>query len=117
MYDTLLLDLDTNDLVVDAAGNIAVASPPYAVAQDVASALRVGKGELIYDTGRGVPWFDEILGELPPLAVFTGYLEAAALSVPGVVAVSTTITLDRSRQVIGQLQFIDETGAENGVNF
>jgi len=38
--DTLLLDLDNWDLTVDAAGNWAVASPPYAIAQDVASAIK-----------------------------------------------------------------------------
>ena len=39
-YSTLLLDPDTWDLTVDNNGNIAVAAPPYAVAQDVASAIR-----------------------------------------------------------------------------
>ena len=39
--NTLLLDLTNWDLLVDASGNIAVASDPYSVAQDVASAVRV----------------------------------------------------------------------------
>ena len=39
-YSTLLLDQTEWDLVLDASGNIALASPPYALAQDVASAVR-----------------------------------------------------------------------------
>lgn len=36
---TLLLDQKSWDLTLDAAGNIAVAAEPYAIAQDVASVI------------------------------------------------------------------------------
>lgn len=117
MYDTLLLDQTAWDLVLDSSGNIAMASPPYALAQDVASAARLFLAELWYDTTKGVPYFEEILGTLPPLPLLTGYLEKAALTVPGVVTAQCVITSISNREVVGQIQFIDETGAASGVNF
>ncbi len=40
MPKTLLLDTDEWDLVLDANGDIALADEPYAISQDVASAIR-----------------------------------------------------------------------------
>ena len=45
MSKTLLLDLNAWDLVLDSSGNIALASEPYSVVQDVASALRTFAGD------------------------------------------------------------------------
>lgn len=117
MYKTLLLDRTKWDLVIDSAGNIAVASPPYSLAQDVASAVRLFLRELYYDTTKGVPYFDDILGKLPPLSLLTAKLEAAALTVPGVVSARAIISTFEARNVTGQVQFIDETGAANNVSF
>lgn len=116
-YNTLLLDRSEWDLVLDSAGNIAVAEPPYALAQDVASAVRLFLGELWYDTTKGVPYFEDILGHLPPASMLTAYIEKAALTVPGVVSAQCIISSFEGREVSGQIQFIDETGAENGVTF
>ena len=63
---TLLLDRTQWDLVQDANGNIALATEPYARAQDVASACRLFRGELWYDTAAGIPYFEDILGKSPP---------------------------------------------------
>jgi hypothetical protein len=65
--DTLALDRTTWDLFLDARGDIAVASNPYSLAQDAASAIRLFSGELYYDTTQGVPYFGQILGQMPPL--------------------------------------------------
>lgn len=107
---TLLLDTDQWDLVLDAAGNIALASEPYAFAQDVASAIRLFAGEALYDTGRGVPYFDTILGQAPPVVVFQEAMKRAALTVPGVVSATCTITQVADRQVTGQVTFRDVNG-------
>lgn len=117
MLNTLLLDRSKWDLVLDSAGNIALAAPPYALAQDVASAIKLFLGELWYDTTKGVPYFEEVLGHLPPPAVLIGLIEKAALTVPGVVSAQCIIQSIGAREVSGQIQFIDETGAENGVVF
>jgi hypothetical protein len=116
-YSTLLLDQTAWDLVLDANGNIAVASPPYSLAQDVASAVKLFLGELWYDSTKGVPYFEEIIGKLPPQSVIVSQIENAALTVPGVVTARCIITSLTDRVVSGQIQFIDESGAENGVSF
>jgi len=84
-YNTLLLDQSAWDLIIDSAGNIAMATPPYALAQDVASAVRLFLGELWYRTPDGIPYFENVLGQLPPLTLLIAYIERAALTVPGVV--------------------------------
>jgi hypothetical protein len=63
-----LLDRSTWDLVLDASGNIAVASAPYALAQDAASAIRLLAGELWYDTAQWVPYSSKSSGQAPPIA-------------------------------------------------
>lgn len=116
-YNTLLLDQSKWDLVIDSAGNIAMATPPYAMAQDVASAVRLFLGELWYSTKKGIPYFEDVLGHLPPLSLMTGYIEKAALTVPGIVSSQCIISAFDSREITGQIQFIDETGAANNVTF
>ena len=116
-YNTLLLDQGQWDLVIDSAGNIAMATPPYALAQDVASAVRLFLGELWYSTKKGIPYFEDVLGHLPPLSLMTGYIEKAALTVPGVVSAQCIISAFSGREIRGEVQFIDETGAANNVTF
>lgn len=115
--NTLLLDRSQWDLVLDSLGNIAMALPPYALAQDVASAVKLFLGELWYDTTKGIPYFTEVLGELPPPSVLIGLIEQAALTVPGVVSAQCIIQSFDNREVRGQIQFIDETGAASGITF
>jgi len=117
MYNTLLLDQTEWDLVMDSAGNIAMATPPYALAQDVASAVRLFLGELWYSRNEGIPYFEDVLGQLPPIALLVGYIEKAAMTVPGVVSARCIIESFDNRAVTGQIQFIDEKGAENDVSF
>ena len=50
MATSLLLDLVNWDLCVDANGNIALCTEPYADVQDAACAIRLFAGELYYDT-------------------------------------------------------------------
>jgi hypothetical protein len=106
-YSTLLLDQGTWDLCLDAFGNIAVASPPYAIAQDVSSAIRTFLGEVYYDTTLGVQYKGKILGKNPPLSFIRSQIEAAALSVAGVVSAVCTIQTVSGRTITGQVQFTD----------
>lgn len=114
---TLLLDQREWDLVLDSFGNIAKAGPPYALAQDVASAIRLFLGELWYNIGKGVPYWERVLGHLPPVSLLTGYLEKAARTVPGVVTARCNIIEFSNREVRGEVVFIDEEGQQNGVQF
>lgn len=116
-YNTLLLDQSAWDLVLDATGNIAVGAPPYSLAQDVASACRLFLGELWYSSEKGIPYFEDVLGHAPPLALIAGHLERAAMSVPGVKSAQCIINDYRGgREASGVILFIDETGIQNGVS-
>lgn len=113
---TLLLDLTGWDLLTDAAGNIALASDPYASAQDVASALKLFFGELWYDDQKGVPYFAEILGHTPPVTFFQELMVQAAMTVPGVVSAECTIEAFENRTVTGQVTFRMANGQTSTVN-
>jgi len=115
---TLLLATDTWDLVIDANGNIAVASNPYALAQDAASAIRLFQGELYYDTTQGVPYFAQILGQRPSLSLVKQLLVNAALTVPEVQSAQCFITkVTATRQVQGQVQVTGPSGTVSTASF
>lgn len=113
---TLLLDLSNWDLLTDAAGNIALASDPYAIAQDVASALRLFEAELWYDVSKGVPYFTEILGHVPPVTFFQELMVRAAMSVPGVASAECIIEAFEGRTVTGSVTFRTTNGRAGTVN-
>jgi hypothetical protein len=115
MNSTLLLDNTFWDLLVDSSGNIAMASPPYSLAQDVASAIKLFLGELWYNNQAGVPYFGEILGHAPPIGVFQQYMIAAALTVPGVVSADCAIESTDGRTVKGAVTFTDTNGTTSSV--
>lgn len=115
--NTLLLDVNTWDLVADAAGNIAMASEPYALAQDVASAVKLFAGELWYQTDKGVPYWEQILGHQPPMSLIEARCAEAAMTVPGVVSAQCIVTGFSDRQITGQLTFTDTSGVPQVVSF
>jgi hypothetical protein len=117
MARTLLLDRDVWDLCLDASGNIAVASEPYSLAQDAASAIRLFAGELFYDRTLGVPYFDQILGHFPPIALMKAQYEAAALRVPGVTGAQCFFSTIQGRQLTGQVQVTDVDGNVTAAGF
>lgn len=123
MFNTLLLSPAKWDLLVGGDGNIAMASPPYAVAQDVASAIKTFcktsffAGDVWYDTSLGVPYFDATLGHRPPMSLVRKQTTNQALTVPGVVSARAVITQFADRRVRGQCLIIDELGAQNDVSF
>ena len=110
MAATLLLDRTTWDLCLDASGNIALATEPYSLAQDAASAIRLFLGECYYDTTRGVPYFEQVLGQYPSAQAFKALMVAAALTVPGVLAANVFLTGFADRKLTGQVQITDTAG-------
>ena len=107
---TLLLDTQVWDLVLDSAGNWAVATEPYQVAQDVASAVRLFLGECWYDTTRGVPYLTDVLGHSPPITYFQTLIENAALTVPTVASAICTVSSVDGRTVTGDVTFTTDNG-------
>ena len=100
--NTLILDTVKWDLLIDAAGNIAVAQDPYSQAQDAASAIRTFQGEVYYDTTLGIPYWEKVLGFAPPLSLIKHYINTAALTVPGVVGAVSYINSFVKRAIGGQ---------------
>jgi hypothetical protein len=115
-FSTLLLDQTTWDVCLDANGNIAIAAPPYAIAQDVASACRTFLGEVWYDTTEGVPYFSQVLGKFPSLSLVKADLIAAANTVPGVSGTQVFITGFTNRKLTGQVHFT-ANGTQQVVGF
>lgn len=108
--DTLFLDPSSWDLAIDVSGNIAMASEPYALVQDAASAIKTFEGEVYYNTTLGIPYFQQILGQSPPLSLVRTYFEDAALTVPEVTGARCFFTAFTDRVLSGQVQVTDATG-------
>lgn len=106
---TMLLDVLSWDLAIDASGNIAVADEPYSLAQDASSAIRLFLGKLYYDVLAGVP-YERILAQPPNVPLLKSYMVAAALTVPGVVSAVCFISSIADRSVTGQVQVTNSNG-------
>lgn len=107
---TLLLDGSAWDLVLDAQGNIALAAEPYALAQDAASEIRTFQGEVYYDTKRGIPYLQSILGRYPPAQLMKAAFVKAAMTVPGVKSAACFLQGLQGRGLTGQVQITSTSG-------
>jgi hypothetical protein len=109
MADTMLLDIETWDLVLTDGGNWALAASlypgdpakavAYGQAQDAASQLRLFSGELNYDTTQGVPYWEQILGFAPSTQLIAAKWEEQALLVPGVILAVCAIPSVNNRAI------------------
>ena len=108
--NTMLLTVDQWDVCLDANQNWAMAEPPYALAQDVASSARTFLAEVFYDDTLGVPYQQQVLGHNPPLNVLSGFMVQAALTVPGVVTAQFAVYSVIGRKVNGAITFTDNLG-------
>lgn len=110
MKDTIFLNPTTWDLDIDAAGNIALANAPYATAQNVASALRLWRGEAPFDTDRGMPYDGEILGKQVPRQTLAQWMQTEAESVADVTK-ATVVLQYGDRVESGQVQLTLSDGS------
>jgi hypothetical protein len=115
--NTLLLDVSAWDLTTDISGNMAMASDPYSLAQDAASAIKLFQGELWFDVTQGVPYWALILGLSPPVALMKSKFKAAALTVPGVASAVCYLSSIVDRVVGGQVQVTSATGQTSAASF
>ena len=106
---TLLLD-DTWDITLDSAGQIAVTSGSYGIAQDVANATRLFTDDAWYDPERGIPHFDLELGHKPSLSVVRNRFRQAALIVEGVIDADVQIEGVTDRELTGSINLTLATG-------
>ena len=117
IQNTLLLDQDVWDLVLDANGNIALAETPYSIAQDVSSALRTFIGECWYNNDLGLPYWERILGEFPPLPYVSERMVEQAFTIPNVTAVDVTYSSFENRVLSGQVLVTDTDSNTSNVAF
>ena len=108
--DTMLVAPVTWDLVLDIDNNIACAHAPYALAQDAASEMKTFEGEVYYNTEQGVPYWQQILAQLPPLSLIKNALVTAAERTPDVDSARCFIISTQNRIVTGQVQILDDSG-------
>lgn len=98
MAHTLFLDAQW-DLTVDAGGNIATVSDAYAIAQNVANAVRLFTNDAYFNADRGIPHFNIELGHKPPYSILRTRILQAARVVEGVA--DATVTFDRDERKLG----------------
>lgn len=91
MSATTLLLSDDWDICLDSSGNIAVAIDAYAIAQNVANAVRLFTDDAYYFPQDGIPHFGIELGKnAKELVLLRSRLIRAALAVEGVAAATIT---------------------------
>lgn len=115
--NTLYLVPESWDLTLDSSGNIAMATEPYSLAQDAASAIKTFLGECYYNTKLGVPYEWQILGENPPLEFIRVQLVKAALTVPNVKSAKVFFTSFTDRVLKGQVQVTSLSGVVSAFGF
>jgi hypothetical protein len=109
--NTLLLTTDTWDITLDVNNNLAIATGPYAIAQDVASACRTFLGEVWYNINLGMPYLQQIFTLQTSINYVKQALIANGMTVPSVATITCFLTgPGKPRNLGGQLQIKDNLG-------
>jgi hypothetical protein len=114
---SLLLSRREWDLCLDAAGNIAVCQPPWAVAQNVATAIKTFRKDCWYDQQKGLPYLEQIFGKYPPQSRLRWLIWQCALTQTGVLAASVKRLNLTGRRLTGQVMVTDQQANTQLVNF
>lgn len=75
-----LLTDENNDLFLVNYG-LAIGEDKQAVAQIVNNVLRTQRGEVDYDTSRGIPYLETVLGDNPDVNLWSSYMISAIKSI------------------------------------
>lgn len=103
---TLYLQPDSWDITLDSSGRIARSTQAYAIAQNVANAVRLFTGEAFFAQDEGIPHFEIELGKTrPALSVLRARMREAALHVEGVLdaVVNLDAALADRRTLTGEI--------------
>ncbi|MEG2172383.1 MAG: hypothetical protein RRY29_03885 [Desulfovibrionaceae bacterium] len=110
MAKTLFLNKDTWDITLDAAGRIVTAQGLYAVAQNVANAVRLFTRDAYFNQADGIPHFTVDLGQRPSPAIVRARINRAARNVPEVATASITLTKFEGRTLEGTIEITTTSG-------
>ena len=101
---TLYLQPDSWDITLDSSGRISCSTQAYAIAQNVANAVRLFTGEAFFAMDEGIPHFDIELGKTrPALSVLRARMREAALNVEGVLDAQITLDDVQERKLTGEI--------------
>ena len=101
---TLYLQPDSWDITLDSSGRIARSTQAYAIAQNVANAVRLFTSEAFFAMDEGIPHFDIELGKTrPALSVLRARMREVALNVEGVLDAQITLDDVQERKLTGEI--------------
>ena len=101
---TLYLNPDSWDITLDSSGRLQTSASAYAIAQNVANAVRLFTGEAFFAMDEGIPHFDIELGKTrPALPVLRARMREAALNVEGVLDAQITLDDVQERKLTGEI--------------
>lgn len=93
----IALDKETNDVFLDAEGNLAMAFDAEAIGQHARQRVQTFAGEWYLDTTAGLPWVEQILGKRYDPALAEAVVKAEILNTDGVTEITSfSIAFDRS---------------------
>lgn len=93
----IALDPVTNDIYLDASGNLAMVTDAEAVGQHARQRLQTFQGEWFLDTACGVPWLSQILGRNYDPALAEAVVKAELLNTDGVTEITSfSVSFDRA---------------------
>lgn len=102
---TLYLTPDNWDITLDSSGRLQTSAAAYAIAQNVANAVRLFTGEAFFAMDEGIPHFEIELGYTrPALSVLRARIREAALNVEGVLDAAVNLDGVRDRKLTGEIQ-------------
>lgn len=101
---TLYLTPDNWDITLDSSGRLQTSANAYAIAQNVANAVRLFTNEAFFAMDEGIPHFEIELGYTrPALSVLRARIREAALNVDGVLDAAVNLDGVRERKLTGEI--------------
>lgn len=101
---TLYLTPDNWDITLDSSGRLQTSANAYAIAQNVANAVRLFTNEAFFAMDEGIPHFEIELGYTrPALSVLRARIREAALNVEGVLDAAVNLDGVRNRKLTGEI--------------
>lgn len=115
---SLKLDPTTWDLRVDEYGLIVTCEGPYAIAQNVANAVRLFTKDAWFDQEKGIPHYQIELGKKPPYALLRTKIINTALSILGVADARVTwLEFTNEKVLTGNILLTLKDGSTQNVSF
>ena len=101
---TLYLTPDNWHITLDSSARLQTSAAAYAIAQNVANAVRLFTGEAFFAMDEGIPHFEIELGYTrPALSVLRARIREAALNVEGVLDAAVNLDGVRDRKLTGEI--------------